>query len=127
MDIPNLPGLSGWPGLVISIIVIIVYGYWTNKSVKIKVDKATKDSQDLAEKIAKDAQKSAIDAMQLESQALRRRIDDIAKENARLEQTLTTIVTALEAKGMYVTIQGHMVTIREGKETTVSPIKEDKE
>lgn len=124
MDILNLPGLAGWPGLIVTIITIVAYGYWTNKNVKNKVENASKAAQEKAQDIAKNALNSAIDAVQLESQALRRQIEDVEKREHRLDETLKTICAALEMKGIYITILGHMVSIREGKETTTTYIKE---
>lgn len=64
-------------------------------------------------KSANDAQTSAISAMQTEIQTLRERVDDAEKENIKLEQTISTICTALEKRGMVISIQGEMINIED--------------
>ena len=64
------------------------------------------------------AQQSAIDAMKAELETLRGRIDDLNKENVRLEKVVDTICQALKVKGTIITIQGEMVHIRDNGNST---------
>lgn len=111
MEILNLPGLSGISSLILTIIFLLIGGWYISKKAKSE-----------AEDGAKNAQKSAIEAMQVEINILRGRMEDLQKENARkiqsvqkentrLEHILETLVTALEKKGIYITISGDMIDI----------------
>jgi len=111
----DIPSLSGWPSIIVTMIAIIISAYYTIKRTKNNFDDATEK-----------AQKNAIEAMHLESQSLRRRIEDVEKENAKLEQTIETICMALKTRGMLISIQGEMISIeniKDGK-TTISRMKD---
>lgn len=64
------------------------------------------------------AQQSAIDAMQAELTTLRGKVDDITKENTRLEHVIDTICEALKIKGIVISVQGEMVHIRDNGNST---------
>jgi hypothetical protein len=111
----DVPGLSGWPSIAVTIIAVIISAYYTIKRTKSNFDDATEK-----------AQKNAIEAMQLESQSLRRRIGDVEKENTKLEHTIETICLALKTRGILISIQGEMISVentRDGK-TTITRMHE---
>lgn len=112
MDIfKDLPGISGWPGTVLTLLGIIVYGFYITRSAKGK-----------AEKIASEAKDGAIEAMNTYMDVLKERIKDAEEENIKMRHTVETIVSALKAKGIYITIDGDMVHISEGKNNTTARI-----
>jgi uncharacterized protein (UPF0335 family) len=61
---------------------------------------------------AGEAQERAINALESEMDALHSRIEVLEHENTRLEQIITTICAALKQRGMHITIDGTMVSIR---------------
>lgn len=132
MDITNIPGLSGWPGLVVTIIGMLVYGFYTHKSVKSQVETAQKESAEKAEDIAKKANQDAISAMQTHLNVLRERINETEKENMKLRQLFETMNAALKSRGLYISVDGEMIHIHDmkGGSTTVhisSSINNDKQ
>lgn len=74
-----------------------------------------------------DAQNSALTAMNTELTVLRGRVADTEKENARLNNIVNTIISALEQEGMIVTIRGTMVYIKNSKGNTVNINVEEKD
>lgn len=111
MDILTLPGLSGWPSMVFTIITLALGLWYINKNAKSK-----------AKTFAEEAQKSAIEAMQAEINTLRGRMEDSQKENARkiqslykentrLEHIIDTICTALKTQGIIISINGEIINI----------------
>ena len=116
MDIfQNIPGVSGWPGTVLTLLGILVYGFYITKSAKGK-----------AEKIASAAKDGAIEAMNKYLDILKARIKDAEDENTKMKHTIDTIFSALKAKGIYVTIDGDMIHISEGKSSTTARIRSTK-
>jgi hypothetical protein len=126
MNIINFPGLSGIPSLILTAFALIIGGWY--------IVKAAKSS---AETSAKDAQKSAIEAMQAELIVLRGRMEDdkkensrkiqsVQRENSRLEHTLETLISALEKKGILITISGDMIDIevKDNKKSTTIRIQD---
>lgn len=67
---------------------------------------------------ASEAQKSAINAMHEEIGILRNKIDDVKKENIRLQFIMETISAALKNMGIIVSIDGDMVRIKDGKDNS---------
>lgn len=100
MDFLTLPGLSGWPSTVFTLIILVIGLIYINKSAKNK-----------AKTVAEEAQKAAIEAMQAEIAVLRRQMEDERKENIQLRHTIDTLITALEKQGLYITISGNVINI----------------
>lgn len=73
------------------------------------------------------AQQDAIVALQAQVSALKDDVADLTKENARLEQVVQTICSALKTRGMIITVQGELISIEEVKtgKTTVTRIHEN--
>ena|SRR2546429_8214549 len=117
MDIfKDLPGISGWPGTVFTLLGILVYGFYITRSAKGK-----------AEKIAGEAKDGAIEAMDKHLNILKDRIKDTEDENTKIKHIMETIVSALKLKGIYITIDGDMIHISEGKNSTTTRIHRKKE
>ena len=68
-------------------------------------------------------QQQTIMALQQQLELLRTRIVELEKENAKHELMQETIISALNRKGMRVTIDGDMVTIS-GKDGSSSTVKQ---
>ncbi len=66
---------------------------------------------------ANEVQERVINAMQQEITILHNRLSDLEAENKRLDQVLYTLCEALKKRGLFVTIEGHMVTVSDGRET----------
>ncbi len=62
-------------------------------------------------------QERAINAMEKELDLLRSRLDDMERENERLEQIIATICEALQKRGLNVSVGGHIVTVTDGNVT----------
>ena|SRR5437899_5941932 len=117
MDIfKDLLGISGWPGTIFTLLGIIAYGFYITRSAKGK-----------AEKIAGEAKDGAIDAMNKYLDVLKERIKDAETENTKMKHVVDTIYTALKARGIYITIDGDMIHISEGKNSTTARIHHKKE
>ncbi len=117
MDIfKDLPGISGWPGTILTLFGIIAYGWYITRSAKGK-----------AEKIASQAKDDAIDAMNTYLDVLKERIKDTEEENTKMKHIVETIYNALKARGIYITIDGDMIHISEGKNSTTARIHHKKE
>jgi hypothetical protein len=117
MDIfKDLPGISGWPGTLLTLLGILAYGWYITRSAKGK-----------AEKIASDAKNDAIEAMQKHLDVLKERIKDTEDENIKMMHTVETIVSALKSRGIYITIDGDMIHISEGNNSTTTRIHRKKE
>ena len=94
---------------------ILVYGFYITRSAKGK-----------AEKIAGEAKDGAIAAMNTYLDVLKERIKDTEEENTKMRHAIETIVSALKSKGVYVTIDGDMIHISEGKSSTTARITHKK-
>jgi uncharacterized protein HemX len=70
------------------------------------------------EEALRQAQKNAMDAMREESESLRRRVEDIEKDNTRLNHLIESIYAALKAKKISVSVIGDTVDIRMEEETS---------
>jgi|HubBroStandDraft_3_1064219.scaffolds.fasta_scaffold621780_2 hypothetical protein len=112
MDIPNiLPGVSGWPATLLTLFAIIVYGWYIRRSSKSK-----------AEEVATTSYEKAIKAMETYSDVLGKRLGEAEKENTKLNHVVETIYAALRARGIYITIDGEMITIRDSGGSTTTQI-----
>lgn len=100
---------------MLTLLGIIVYGFYITRSAKGK-----------AEKIASTAKDDAIDAMNKYLDVLKERIKDAETENAKMKHIVETIYTALKARGIYITIDGDMIHISEGKNSTTARIHHTK-
>jgi seryl-tRNA synthetase len=119
MDVTQVPGLTGWPGIILTLFAMIVYGWYTNKNVKSKVEDAKKESEQKAEDIVKQANKDAIAAMQMHINVLKERMEEAERENVRMKHEMEAIYSVLRARGIYIAIEGKLVHVRstrEGKE-----------
>ena len=76
---------------------------------------------------ANDIQERVINALQSELGQLRQRLDDLKEENTRLKQTIDTICAALKSRGLAVTIEGDMVSIRDSAGSTTTRIQESEQ
>lgn len=64
-------------------------------------------------------QQNAISAMEQEISVLRSRITDVERENKKAEQIILTICDAMKKRGLDIHVDGNVVTVRDGKETSV--------
>lgn len=117
MNLSLIQSISALSGLVTTGTVLIIAIIGSFYVVRSGVRKTTIE-----------AQQDAIKALQTQVLVLRSSMDDLTKENARLELVTQTICMALKARGMHITIQGEMISIeniKDGK-TTITRIH-DKE
>lgn len=115
MDLQTISTIAGLLSLGVTILAGIVAAVYMGKN--------------NAGKTADDAQQRAIAAMQSELTILRGRVEDVKRENSRLEHVIDTICGALKSKGIIITISGEMINIEvdEGKKSTVIRIQEQKD
>ncbi|MGH2480002.1 MAG: hypothetical protein ACRDHW_10145 [Ktedonobacteraceae bacterium] len=73
---------------------------------------------------ANEVQERAINALESEINALKDRLGELEKENVRLTQVIATIRAALRRRGVLITIDGEIVSIRDrsGKTTQATRI-----
>lgn len=73
---------------------------------------------------ANEVQERVINALESEINALKNRLSELEKENARLTQVIAIIRTSLRRRGVFITIDGEMVSIRDkaGKTTHTTRI-----
>lgn len=81
---------------------------------KKEVIKATNEIQ----KHTSDIQSNAISAMEQEISVLRSRITDIEREHKKAEQIILTICDAMKKRGLDSTIDGNVVTVKDGNQTS---------
>src|SRR2546429_9512507 len=93
-----LSALGEWPSLLLTIFGLLVGGWYFLKRSKSQYEDALRK-----------AQSSAMEAMKEESGSLRRRIEDIEKENARLNHIIEAMNVELKAKKGLLTILGENV------------------
>jgi hypothetical protein len=72
---------------------------------------------------ASDAQEKAINAMEARLDVQEKNINDLTKENTRLQLIIETIGAALKGMGFVVTIDGEMVRINDGKSSIAKKIQ----
>jgi|SRR5436853_2537924 len=106
-------GLNAYAGLF-SMLIVCIGAYFASKSMS-----KSKNNED-----ANNAQQRAINAMNVEIDMLNRRVDDTAKDNTRLKQTIDTICSALKRKGLLITVDGDLVNIEEKGVNTIARIQE---
>lgn len=76
---------------------------------------------------ASEAQAKTIDAMQARLDVQSSSIEEMKKENVRLQLIIETITSALKGMGLIVTIEGEMVRVRDDKNnSTTTRIHNDK-
>lgn len=114
MDIFQIPGLTGWPGVLLALVGIAIYVHISSKYAKNKIVLE-------AEEKAKNANKDAIDAMQAHLNILKERVKETEDENVKLRHLFDTMNAALKSRGLYVTIDGEMIHIHDikGESTTI--------
>src|SRR5437773_5749881 len=78
---------------------------------------------------ANEVQEHVINALESEITNLHQRLADLKDDNSRLELIIETICAALKSRGLAVTIDGDMVSIRDtsGTTTTVAHIQEQED
>jgi hypothetical protein len=114
MNTLNLLFSAGWIGPVVTAIIMVVSGFYIRQSAKNE-----------AEKVAKSSYEGAIAAMKAHIDALQERIKDAEAENRHLRETTETIFEMLKARDIHISVQGHIITVREGKETTITRIRKE--
>ena len=65
-------------------------------------------------------QERVINALESELSALRLRLDDVARENTRLNQMIETICLALKKRGLEVRIDGDVITITDNQNSSTT-------
>src|SRR2546430_6429902 len=113
MDAFQIPGLTGLPAFVGALVLMGLYVHFSSK---ISKDKTLKE----AEKRAKEANKETIESMQKHIDSLKERMGEAEKDNTKMHQTIGVIYSALKSRGIYITIDGDMVHIKDnGNSTTI--------
>lgn len=100
MDILPFSPIGGWPDLIFMVMAMLIGGWYFLKRGKSQYEEALKQ-----------AQSNAISAMKEESESLRRRVEDVEKENAKLNHLVDNIYTALKAKKISVTVIGETIDV----------------
>jgi hypothetical protein len=74
---------------------------------------------------ANEVQERVINVLESEINALKDRLSELEKENARLTQIIATIRMAMKRRGLFVTVDGELVSIRDraGKFTQATRIQ----
>lgn len=77
---------------------------------------------------ANEVQERVINALESEINALKDRLGELEKENARLTQVIATIRTAMRRRGLVVSVDGELVSIRDrlGKLTQATRIQDSR-
>lgn len=75
---------------------------------------------------ANEVQERVIHALESEINALKDRLGELEKENARLTHIIATIRTAMRRRGLFVSVDGELVSIRDraGKLTQATRIQD---
>ena len=107
---------NGWIGPIVTAVIMVVSGFYINRSAKSE-----------AEKAAKSAYEGAIKAMKEHIDALQARIKDTETENKHLREVTETIFDLLRARDIHIAINGNIVTIREGKDVVTTHIRKEEE
>jgi len=116
MNLSLIQTISALSGLVTTGTLIVIAAIGSFYIIRSGVRKTTSE-----------AQQDAIVALQAQVSALRNNVEDLTKENARLEQVAQTICSALKTRGMIITVQGELITIEDVKtgRTTATRIHEN--
>jgi regulator of replication initiation timing len=112
MNVLDLLFSSGGIGTLCSFLIVVVGGFYVHRSAKTQAEKTLADSY-----------KGAIEATKEHVNALQERMKDLETENKHLRETMDTILEILKARNIHIAIHGHMITIRDGKDTTVMRIQ----
>jgi chromosome segregation ATPase len=74
---------------------------------------------------ANEVQERVINALECEINSLKDRLSELEKENARLTHVIATIRTSLRRRGLFVSVDGELVSIRDraGKLTQAAHIQ----
>src|SRR6266705_1742429 len=82
-------------------------------------------SKSKANEDVNNAQQRLMSTMKDEIDGLRRKVDDTAKDNTRLRQTIDTMCSALKKQGLIITIDGDLIIIGNSKgDNTIARIQE---
>lgn len=73
------------------------------------------------------AQNNAIAAMEEEIRSIRRKMEDLTKDNNKLKRTIETIRIALAKRGFTITISEDVIDIEDNKRSTTIRIQEKEE
>jgi septal ring factor EnvC (AmiA/AmiB activator) len=76
---------------------------------------------------ANKAQSDAIKAMEEEIKSIRRKMDDLEKDNKRLKRVIETIRVALSRRGITITISDDAIDIEDSKKSTTVRIRDEDE
>jgi hypothetical protein len=114
MEILQQIGASGLPGIVVAIISTIIGVIYAINSSKSKAEQITKDSYD-----------KAIKQQKIYEDILEKRLKDAEEESRKLRNMQEALFEALKSRDIYITISGHTISIREGKETTAIRISDE--
>ena len=74
---------------------------------------------------ANEIQERVISALNQEIVVLRGRLEDLEKENRKLDQVILTICQALKHRGLVISIEGSLVTVTDGRNSQSTHIQED--
>lgn len=66
-----------------------------------------------------EVQQRVISALSVQLNDIRAQLSDVKRENSRLSNTLSTIIAALAKSGIYITIDGSMLTIENSHDGSV--------
>jgi len=126
-----LPGIYGLIANVgLTILTLVIGGSQIIKKLNASEKKSEKKAESTAEEAksaAEEAEKRVMDAMQMELSIVRGSLENVRKENTKLQQTIHTIITAMRTRGMHITILGEMIDIQDSKGgSTTTRIQENR-
>lgn len=114
MNILELLFSSGGLATLFSFLIVVVGGFYVQRSAKTA-----------AEKTQKEAYEGAIAATKEHINALQERVKDLEIENKHFQETMSAIFDLLKTRNIHISIHGNMVSIRDEKDTTVIRLKEN--
>jgi cell shape-determining protein MreC len=106
---------SGLLSMVFAIAAAIYAARYVSKS----------QSSNSATNTATEAQEKAIHALETRLEVQEKDINDLKRENSRLQLILETIKAALKGRGLIITIDGEMITIGDGSSSTTAHIRQN--
>lgn len=77
--------------------------------------------------VTNQAQNNAIKAMEDEIKSIRRKMDDIVRDNTKLKRTIETIRSALKRRGIVITILDDAIDIEDNKKSTTVRIHNEED
>lgn len=113
MGVLELLFSSGGIGVIFSLLVVVIGGFYVHRSAITQ-----------AEKTQREAYEGAIDATKQHINALQERIKELERQNKHMRELTDAILEILKTRDIHISIHGHMVSIREGKDTTVMRLRE---